>query len=443
MIVLSIRFAWGQVQPVLQETGWEPVGSEGERGTIFSSVTPMTNDYPVIVTNIVFWSGELIGNANTYAIQPSRNQDGVGWDEGNHAYSWTESSGQFTSWFELDNCPMYGFRGETLITAFGSVHSNVFLVVSNCNIYDGNAQAFNVDVSHGYFSNTLNNCHQVEEFYRDFATLYPSYFVGNFCTNISNLALNGGFFFDPVYYILNNTFYGVAGGNFTVLTSPGSDWVFAGNTCYNSQGIGIGSAGYQDSTYNSGNSNIVINANVFNLTGGSYAITIEDGGNDAAQAVTATSNTITGAGTYTIWSGGVLTNGLFAWNNGGNYPQQQNSSPYYWLDVSNNYTSWSSTDSSTNWQTISAANGSSAWVRNNFGNGEPVGLALDSRIPVGAPMTVSNGNGVAISVYTNGVFTGTPITLPSAGVQTFTWSGATWYIPGPIISGPWPAYLTR
>ncbi len=327
----------GQGNVVLTQSGWVRNGfassngnAAGERGAMFCFRGGMTDNYPVVFSNLTFYGGETSGWIHNISF-PSSNQTGLGWDESHHAISFEYGNGgNFVDSFLVENCVFHGWRGEVLITTAYS--TNTFMTISNSLFYDDNATALNVGFGHNWTTCLFSNMNQVEEFYRDYATSFASTMQNCVITNAGVVALNGSYYGCPTYTIVGNSFYG---NGWALETTPACDVVFESNNVCTAQGIAIGVAGYQ-SLFGVCNSNIVAADNIFN--GCQYALDIFGSGNNAVEDVSFVSNQVDNA--WGIGGGYGWSTNVFVYNNVCSNVGRFNESGLqgqWFLDQSNNY----------------------------------------------------------------------------------------------------------
>jgi hypothetical protein len=428
----GLTFA-GQGSVTLTQSGWVTngyaVGSgneSGERGAMFGFETPMSNDYAVVFTNLTFYGGEAQGWIHNISF-PSNDQTGLGWDESHHALSFGwGSSGNFVDSIQVEDCVFHGWRGEVLITT--TAPPNTFMTVSNCVFTDNNATAMNVDFAHLWIDDLYSNMQEVEEFYRDYAT-NASAVEGCVVTNAGPMALNGGYYNDPPYTIAGNQFYGNGGS--VLYTTPACDVNFISNSVAGENGPWLGVAGYQDATYNTCNSNILIAWNTFsgsglfdNLSGFGVMGNWQNMSEDVYFESNQLENVEFIGGGY-----GYSTN-VFALDNQCTnvycFSENQLSGQWF-LDESNNYNGAGLNNSATVANIFSYENGGLGTVL-AAGPGSVMGLddTHPGKVPRGAVMVISNASSGTYSLYPNASLSGTPISFTNGMSLTFHWTGKSW-----------------
>ena len=392
------------------------------RATLFQFTSPMTNNYPVVFTNLTFYGGD-VGYVGNLAYPPA-GSTGLGWDGTHHAIAIINGNGattfQVVDSFLIENCIFHGWRGEMIIGTVAP--ANVFMTITNCEFYDGNATALNIPMAHNWVSNYFHDTYEIEEFYRSYATM-PSYFQGCTFSNIIGagfIALNGGYYGNPTYTIKNNNFMR---GQYPIFTAPTSELLFISNNLTTSQGIALGVMGYQGSTINS---NILVAWNTFN--GAQYALSILGNGNNSSASIYFCSNQVNnawGIGTGYGWSTNVSVFNNAGVNCGLFYENQLQGQ--WLLDTSNQYNGQALGDSFTATNMFTYAHGSLGQMRNGLATAK---YGLDDtqplKIPAGAMMVISNASPNTYPLYPNAALSGTPVTLASGQTATFYWSNGSW-----------------
>ena len=403
---------------------------KGRRGSIFYMLSPMTGLYPLTFTNLTFnggtsgWNG---GGNNG----PDRTT-GEGWDVSHHAVGFWQISGlTFPTNNAFYNCSFHGWRGEVMIS--GLPLAGGFLTVSNCQFYDFNASALNLNFAHDYSFNTFSNGNFVEEFYRSYAT-NASWFRNNLITDMRGLGqvgMNGGYWGNPAYTISNNRYYTADDNKEFVLTTPGTEVVISNNiVCGCVTAIALGAAGYQDE-HGIWNKNIVITGNTFSNC--FRVISIQGSGVNKVTEVQVSSNYFDAcgyAGTGYGWSSNVVFSFNYVTNSSGIFDPAATLSGQYFIDSNNIYTPY---------HLSTGAQGSTNLITYGYGANVQADtyykiITLDNsqpeKIPPGATMTIYNAGSVwsgnpsgTYPIYASKNVAETPtVILGTRQSQTFYWN---------------------
>jgi len=395
--------------------GWVNYKNQGQRSSLFVMQVPMSNNQPLVFTNLIFDGGCLVGNIHNLSW-PVSGSTGWGWDGTHHWMVTVGGTGGIIDSLVMQNCTVQHWRGEMMEDTAGS--PNLYLTATNCLFYDGDASCIN-NFAHNVTACTFSNAMEVEEFYRSYNT-NVSYMVNSLCTGLRGIALNGGFYGNPAYYIIGNTF---TNGDFALLTTPATEVYFLSNSIYDSQGIALGVAGYQGSTINS---NILVAFNSF--TGAQYPLSVFGNGNNLSANVSFCSNQVNnawGIGTGYGWSTNISVFNNVGVNcgrfDGGSLQGQ------YFLDVSNQYTGETLGDSVSVTNIFKYAHGSLGRMQNGLVTAK---FGLDdtqpAKIPAGAVMVINNISAKTYPLYPTASLTGTPVMVASGQAATFYWSNGTW-----------------
>lgn len=417
----------GQGNAVLVgQGGWrDTANGAGVRGALFIMLSPMTNDYPLVFTNLTFYGGTH-GYEGGGANGPDPTT-GEGWDGTHHAIAYWTTVGyiQLTTSNYINGCTFHGWRGEMIIS--GLAIASGLMVATNCVFYDGNGSALNMNMAHDWNDCVFSNMFMVEEFYRSYAT-NGSTFRNSQILNVDHgISLNGGFYGVPNYAISNITFVTTNDSAFFLLTTPASDVLVISNSVSGGMGIALGSAGYQDLDYNSGNSNLLFAGNYF--TNCYYAFTIEGSGLNSVMNVSMVSNYFDHC-SHVVAGWGYGTNVTFAQNvaNYANGPSFDSTAlqGQYVIEAGNSYPVYDygfKGDGTTN--QISYGLGSHAqfgWNQETFYLDDAA-----SKIPPGATLTLTNWSSTqSYPVFLNSALAGSPLTMAPNQQQTFIWSGTNW-----------------
>ena len=413
----GITFA-GQGNVILTGCGgWKDIKNYGARGQMFGWISSanMTNDYPLVFTNLTLDGGVAVGNIHNISF-PVSGSTGIGWD-GSHHWMIFGGGGFIVSSIVMQNCVIQHWRGEMM--EMGTISPNNVLSATNCFFYDGDASCIN-NFAHNCDSCTFSNANQAEEFYRSFATNASVMANCQFYQMQAGIALNGGFYGDPTYTIVGNYFHSTCGN--TLFTTPACDVLFISNTVHAAQGVSLGVAGYQDNVA-CVNSNIVMAWNIF--SGAQYAFGVFGSGQNLSENVYFFSNQVNGA--YGIGDSFGWSTNVFVFNNtstGTGSLNQGQAQGQYFLDLNNQYTGEGLNSVNPTPNIFSYSQGSLGTMAYN-GAGTPQTFALDDtqplKIPKGATMVISNGTQEAYSFYTTAILKGATVSIPKGTTLTFYW----------------------
>jgi PKD repeat protein len=437
----------GEGQSILMADGaYKNQGYACVRAGVFAVIGPVTNDFPLIWTNLTFDGGLPVGLDGYEGNQPADWVDGRGWDGLSYA-GLDEGAEPLNTFKEFANCEFRHFRGEIIKGITGNALSETILV-TNCFFWDGNATAFNYNYAHTIAGCVFSNMYQIEEFYLKYPTNAPSYFINNYAMNISHnfVSLNGGTLTNEPYIISNNVFCCTMNGN-GVATCPASSVLIVSNLFIQEPGaytigVSIGEAGAQPGQTGAINTNIVVAGNTFSnafyqyfACGGGYV-----GDPNTASDVVFSNNVIYGAEYVNLYVGGIATNVSVVGNNCFGASLKLSSglhgSPYPYVGTNNNY--WTSVlddGGFGNPNIISYSGGSSYNLTYPYTPSVKNYLTVaDGRqIPVGAAILFTNttynyaGGGGPVQVYLDGPnYAGPSITVPSGGSVAVFWRGNGW-----------------
>jgi hypothetical protein len=425
----GITFA-GQGTAVLTGMGgWVNYLNQANRSALVALTEPMTNNYPLVFTNLILDGGTAIGNVLNLSYPPS-GSTGVGWDGTHHWMVTVGGTGGMIDSLVMLNCIVRHWRGEMMEETSGA--PNFFLTASNCLFCDGDGSCIN-NFAHYCAACTFSNANQAEEFYRSYTT-NASTMTNCFFTDLANgIALNGGYYGDPFYTIIDCVFTNFYGGGYDLLTSPACDAAFLNNHVYTPQGIALGVAGYQGDTVNS---NIIAAYNIFN--GAQYPLQVFGNGADLSEQVYFFSNQVNNA--WGIGSGYGWSTNVYVFNNTSsncNWFYEVNFSGQYFIDQSNQYSPYRLGDSIAQTNVFSYDDG-------RLGDILPCNpgsiFALDdtetAQIPINALMVISNTASQTFPLYLSVSMTGSLVMLNAGQSDTFYWNGLAWTnVPVVIQSG--------
>ncbi len=401
--------------------GWRNFGGNCERGATFGIQAPVTNDYPLVFTNLTLDGGVAVGNIRDLSW-PTSGSTGIGWDGTHHWLVTMSGTSPMLSSIVMQNCVIQHWRGEMMEETTGA--PNIYLTATNCVFQDGDGSCIN-NFAHAVSSCVFSNANQAEEFYRSYST--NTSFMSNCVLSYlgSAIALNGGYYWSPTYTIINNAFTNFYGSGYALMTTPACNVTFVSNNVYTAQGVALGVAGYQGGTINS---NIVAAWNTFN--GAQYPLQILGNGANLSASVYFFSNRVQNA--WGLATGYGWATNVFVFSNSGSNcgsfyePQFQGQ---YVLDANNQYTPTALGDTTTLTNIFTYAQGSKGQMRNGIATAK---FALDdtqpAKIPSGATMVISNASNQAYSLYSKASLTGTPLTITSGQAVTFLWTNGTWQL---------------
>ncbi len=403
---------------------------KGRRGTLFAVISPTTNNYPLVWTNLTLYGGVADGWNGGGNNGPSTS-DGQGWDISHHAIGWYNNPGPLAlpTGSTIASCTLNGWRGEVLIGT--TTYQNAFITVSNSTFYDCNASALNIPHAHDINFCTFSNMNFVEEFYRSYAT--NASMIRN--CHIINMAgpgqigLNGGYPGNPTYLIYSNRYDTTVNSKSFLWTTPATEVVMVSNYINGcSMPISLGVQGYQDE-YNISNSNITIAFNYFTNCFRGVSI-VGAGTYNFAQNVLVASNVWDGCG-FIGQGSGYATNVVFSRNtvinpigSKGIFSWTQPPTGQYLIDSSNAYPPY---------VIDGFALGATNLLGYNYGaniqvQGYARNYTLDNscpeKMPPGATLTISNANSTApVPVYSTPAVTSTPVVVLANGeAQMFYWN---------------------
>jgi len=423
-----------------------------ERGGIFVCIAPITNNYPLIWTNLTFDGGLPMGLTGNQAVQPANPVDGMGWDgtscAGLDSFDPAQGTEPGNSLLEFANCEFRHFRGEVIKGVAGAWgERNEMIMVTNCVFWDGNATAFNYNYAHTIADCTFSNMYQIEEFYLAYPTNAASWFINNYATNIAHcfVALNGGTATNQPYYISNNVFIssgwaGATNGTMDgIITTPACNVTIVNNQfiCSNyTVCVDLGAPGAQG-YFN--NSNIWIAGNTFNQPN----IILESGGASqpgsgwGVQNVTVSNNVLIPYATCSPrafinfgWYTNItfVNNDFYATNPFGSDVQWQSGNlgwQYVTILTNTIYHAPLYNYGSPEIKTLSYGGG--PWYQTTHNNGDTFILsdADASQIPAGAQMVLDNttndgGNNGIYTIYLNSAKTRSQMTT-NGQINVFNW----------------------
>jgi hypothetical protein len=386
---------------------------------------PVTNDAPLIFSDMTFDGGvvQAFNAANNY--WPANTADGSGWDETHDAL--LDIGQPLNSFKEFRNCLFTHWLGETLKTV--SSWSGGVTVITNCQFIDGNASAVNLG-AHQIVSCLVSNYNFSIEFYAGYPTNASSFENSTLVNCIAGMVMTGaetnGIM--PTYTISGNTFNGCT--NWSLLMGPTRNLNFFSNIIVNSGGIITGGA-YQsmtgehnanDNFYNNNFTNVYI---PFNFNGS---------GSDCIENVLISSNIFAfcgfnGSGSGTIFNVVYLNN--LETNPNGPYRLYSktltSSSQWFKDDLSDNFLPYNSLDTTGITNTITYANGMRQQISANVANS--VWVIDDThpqQVPPGAILLITATGSYPMPLYSSASMSGTPIVLTNGQTITYWWAHTIW-----------------
>jgi hypothetical protein len=403
---------------------------KGRRGTLFAVISPTTNNYPLVWTNLTLYGGVADGWNGGGNNGPSTS-DGHGWDISHHAIGWYNNPGPLAlpTNCTIASCTLNGWRGEVLIGT--TTYQNTFITVSNSFFYDCNASALNLPHAHDINSCTFSNMNFVEEFYRSYTT-NASMFRNNHIINMTGpgqIGLNGGYPGNPTYLICSNRYDTTDNSKSFLWTTPATEVVMVSNYINGcSSAVAIGVAGYQDE-YNVSNSNITIAFNFF--TNCFRGVSIAGAGAyNGSYNILVASNLWDGCG-YIGGGRGYATNVVFSQNTlihqmggSGLFDPSQIPAGSYLIDSSNSYTPYTVDGSPLGNTNMLGYQYGGLMAAQGYARIYVMQPATNALLPIGTSFVFSNGNSTApVPVYSTPAVTGAPVVVLAPGeAQMFYWN---------------------
>lgn len=208
----------------------------GMRAAIVHCAGPVTNNFPVVFTNMTLDGGMQKGlNDEFQGTQPANWVDSLGWDNDDHAIAYVFAVGASNPeplWANLTlaNCEFHHFRGEMIINATGTATIEN-ITVTNCVFDDGEATAENIEVACTSANCIYTNLYQIAEFYLAYITNNASWYMNCYGSNLlhAGVVLNGGSPTNQPFYFTNNVTVGagtninLSGINNLFATTPASN----------------------------------------------------------------------------------------------------------------------------------------------------------------------------------------------------------------------------
>jgi hypothetical protein len=91
--------------------GWVNYLNQANRSALFALTEPMTNNYPLVFTNLILDGGTVVGNVLNLSWPPS-GSTGVGWDGTHHWMVTVGGSGGMIDSLVVLNCVVRHWRGK-------------------------------------------------------------------------------------------------------------------------------------------------------------------------------------------------------------------------------------------------------------------------------------------------------------------------------------------
>jgi hypothetical protein len=400
-----------------------------QRGVSFGCVGPVTNNAPLVFTNLTFDGGVQVGNLNV-GSGPANPLDGTGWDITHDAVvdmglAPLHASKQFI------NCVFAHWRGEMVKSV--ATWDAGFIGVTNCVFQDGDGSGYNFNWTPHVINGCLfSNLNMAMEFY--VGTMQTnSYFENSVVTNTRiGIVLVGGLTNHPSpgYSIVNNT---ISASDYEICLGPARNVTISGNTLVGgTAGVATDGFAYQGTDCNQNilvQGNQIINAYYVFMNGGI--------GQDLTMNMTWMTNCSVGCHTFAAGYGWG-SNIVFAANRGqGSFDSSQLTGQWYLDDISEILTPYqdNSLTSASLTNTVSYAFGThhQLYAKNN----QAVFLLDNShpeRIPPAAELMLTNIGQYPAPVYPMSVnLQGSPLMLPAGGWRNYAWSNTFWV---PIPSSP-------
>lgn len=289
---------------------WQLKGKHVSRGMLFECRGPIRHpEIPLVFENLTMDGGVEYGRLG-YRGFPARTTDGSGWDM-THGAVLDSGKQPLHDLKAFRKCTFQHWRGEILKGVSGS--TNGFVEVSGCDFHDGNASAFNFDVSHHIDHCTFDHLDMAMEFYEGRMDR-PCVFENSRVTDVrADLVIVGALTNHPapLYTIKNNDLE--ASNGFGVFLNPAKNVLIESNR-FSSQRFCIGNGlGSQGTDYCH---DIVIRGNVCTNAGALFLV--QCGYRYRMENILIEGNTITGRGglgsgwgysTNVTFSNNVATNG--------------------------------------------------------------------------------------------------------------------------------------
>ena len=409
---------------------WQLIGGAVSRGQLFECRGPVSHpELPLVFENLTMDGGVEKGRMD-YRGFPARSTDGLGWDVTHDAVVDTGHA-PLHSFKAIRNCIFQHWRGEILKGVSGAM--NGFIEVTGCSFYDGNASAFNFDVSHNINHCTFSHLDMAMEFYEGRMN-QPSLFENSSASDVrADLVIVGALTNhpSPLYTIRNN--YLQASNGFGIFLNPAKNVLIQSNR-FEGQSFCIGNgAGAQGTDYSH---DIVIRDN--SATNGGTLFLVQCGYSQRFENVLISGNSISGRGglgggwgycTNVTFSNNIATNGAFGF--GGSRLTGQ-----WFLDDPSNHYPPTHID---NWQGITNiltyANGFRQGAYPTKSNSIfLIDDASPEKIPRGAMMTITNQGNHPIPIYlssTHPAQSHDDILMPSNTI-TCTWTNGEWVLAGAV-----------
>ena len=226
-----------------------------QRGVLFGCVGPVTNDAPLVFTNLTFDGGVQVGNLNV-GSGPANPVDGTGWDTTHDAVV-DMGAAPLHANKQFINCAFVHWRGEMVKSV--ATWDAGFIGVTNCVFQDGDGSGYNFNWTPHVINGCLfSNLNMAMEFY--VGTMQTnSFFENSVVTNTRiGIVLVGGVTNHPSpgYSIVNNT---ISATDYEICLGPARNVTISGNTLVGgTAGVATDGFAYQGTDCNQ---NILLQSN--------------------------------------------------------------------------------------------------------------------------------------------------------------------------------------
>jgi hypothetical protein len=404
------------------------------RGQMFWIKGPVTNDAPLIFSDMAFNGGvvQAFNAANNY--WPANTADGSGWDETHDALM---DMGQPLNTFKaFRNCLFTHWLGETLITV--SSWSGGLTLITNCQFIDGNASAVNLG-AHAISGCLISNYNFSIEFYAGYPTNASSFKNSTLVNCIAGMVMTGAEtnHIMPTYTISGNTFNGCT--NWSLLMGPTRNLNFFSNTVVNGAGIITGGA-YQSMTgEHNANDNFYNN----NFTNVYVPFNFNGAGSGRIENVLIYSNVFNFCG-FIGFGSGTVSNVVFLNNlqtnpNGPYRLYSKNltsASQWFKDDMSDSFVPYNSLDTTGITNTLTYATGMRQRILTSVSNSVwVIDDTHPSQVPPGAVLQITSAGNYPALLYSSVSMFGIPIMLMPGQTVTCQWTNGIWAAPPPPVVG--------
>ncbi len=428
-----------------------PGGTEFVRGFMFQTVSPITNNLPIIFQNLTLDGGVTNANRIYNLLNVSVNQvDGYGWDQHYSAFVnydlGNKTLGPISTTFS--NCIVQHWQGEMLKSIDQNTNKNFY--VFNCSFVDGQATAWNQDGGGIRSGNTVLNVRQIAE---DRMALYTNsvYTINNLFSNITAnaWAWDNDSPTQPASWFSNNICSFTNGNGLQIVAGVNVHIVnntidFSGATTgfLISDSGGVGNTTMNSNIWISGNTITCssVHLNIFQYGGSATT-------NNGVVNLYISNNvaTISTIQNIIYQYGGVASNVVFA-NNQFNCTYSAvdtyNGTPQTLVQTNNYYTPYGQNGSPTTTNAfyyggnhLGSGGGYGGWrllchsasSGNNNGSTFTLDDSQAAQIPAGAQIIVDNlGGSGAMTLIPSDTVAKTPIAIAANTATLFNWTGSYW-----------------